>query len=824
MQEVHTRALREFEPCFTRIFWMLGRQVFEERLCEKLTCLPVHGSLPQISHLYAMMGNPPEATPNDSSAACVFDSVPCSHYVAKPTNIRDVSPQSQAAQRTFAYLDDVDVVNVKGIGPATKRKLQGVGVESVADLLLTTPRRYLDRSQLFDIDSAPFDEEVTIGGIVETFNKRRISKGRTMVEARVSDGTSTVRVVWFNPYISLTVGEEVALSGKIENFRGSRQMKGPDVDKLSGPESLVTGRVVPVYGGLGGLRPVQVRRSVANALRRALPISDPLGESVRSACKLMDRSAALQNIHLPEEFRDVAAARRRLIFDEFLRIQIAFLARAHDDYESRRGVEFIPGDGELTERFREQFPHELTGDQETALAAIRTGMEQQSPMHSMLQGEVGSGKTVVALLSLLAAVEDGHQGAVMTPTEVLAVQHYLGTEQMLADAAMAPVVEDVGASGTSSLFGGSEPTTRPVRIGLFTGSRVTTNFVRGDVSRTQGLEWLADRTIDIAFGTQALIQDDVNFSSLALAIVDEQHRFGVEQRVQLRAARDDGAVPDLLLMTATPIPRTFAMVLYGDLDLISIDQLPSGRQPVATSAIERTSESDAAIDQAIQQHVNAGRQVFVVCPLVSDSAKIDAVSATQEFARVQAALAGVEVALLHGQLTSGEKTEIMDRFRTGEIDVLVATTVIEVGIDVPNATLIVVRSAERFGLSQLHQLRGRVGRGEHGGECVLVHDAKTPESEMRIEAMLESNDGFYLAEKDLEIRGQGTVFGGAQSGSADLKLGHIVRDADLLALARQTAESAMSDGRDSELVLAMLDESDRFLGHLPEAIDDEVEV
>ncbi len=736
---------------------------------------------------------------------------------------------TQPKPRSLVYLDDVDVVNVKGIGAVTSRKLAAVGVVSVADLLLTTPRRYLDRSQLFDIGAAPYDEEVTVGGVVETFNKRRISRGRTMVEARVSDGTSSVRVVWFNPWISMTVGEEVALSGKIENFKGSRQMKGPDVDRLSGPESLITGRVVPVYGGLGGLTPFKVRESMANALRRSLPMDDPLSEEQREPFRLMDRTTAFQNIHLPDELRDVSAAKRRLIFDEFLRIQMAFLARAHDDYESSRGVAFVPGEGELSLRFRAQFlaaigAEELTPAQEDALGKIRDGMENQSPMHALLQGEVGSGKTIVALLALLGAVEDGHQGVVMAPTEILATQHYFGIERLLVDAAMAPKTEDRGAAGTENLFGGDDPVTRPVRIGLFTGSRVTTNFVAGDIARKQGLAWLEDGLIDIAFGTQALIQTDVSFQSLGLAVVDEQHRFGVEQRVQLRAARDDGAVPDLLLMTATPIPRTFAMVLYGDLDLVTITDLPPGRIAVATTAVTDTADALEVIDETIMAHVDRGQQVFVVCPLVKDSDKIDAISATSEFARVSASMPQVSVGLLHGQVGSDEKAAIMEQFRIGDIDVLVATTVIEVGIDIPNASLIVVRSAERFGLSQLHQLRGRVGRGEHASECLLVHDAKTAESEQRIEAMLASHDGYVLAEKDLEIRGQGTVFGGSQSGSADLRLAHIVRDADLLGIAREVAEEAMKAGRESDLVVAILEESDRFLGTLPEAIDDEVEV
>jgi ATP-dependent DNA helicase RecG len=742
--------------------------------------------------------------------------------VQKQTNIVPVSDEPRPEPRSLVFLDAVDVVNVKGIGPKIKKKLASAGVESVADLLLSTPRRYLDRSQLFDIGAAPYDEEVTIGGVVETFNKRRISRGRTMVEARVSDGTSPVRVVWFNPYISLAVGDEVALSGKLESFKGSRQMKGPDVDKLSGPESLVTGRVVPVYGGLGGLRPAQVRNSVANALRRSLPMADVLPVSALSRFNLVDRATAFQNIHLPDELRDVSAAKRRLIFDEFLRIQMAFKVSEHDGYATARGVKNV-GTGTLTERFLEHFPFTLTPNQMKARASIVDDLVEPAPMHRLLQGEVGSGKTVVVVLALLASVEGGHQGVVMAPTEVLATQHYLGIERILKDASMEPKLEDRGASGTEGLFVGDEPVERSVRIGLFTGSRVTTNFVSGDISRAKGLAWLGEGLIDIAFGTQALIQPDVSIHDLGLAVVDEQHRFGVEQRVQLRAARPDGAVPDLLLMTATPIPRTFAMVLYGDLKVSEIEGLPPGRSTVATSSISEGVSADDAIDEAIVEQVEAGRQVFVVCPLVNESDEIDAHAATTEFERMSTSLPGATVGLLHGQLKSEEKATIMESFRGGDIDVLVATTVIEVGIDVPNATLIVVRNAERFGLSQLHQLRGRVGRGDYRGACLLVVDASTPEAEMRIEAMLSSTDGKELARTDLEIRGQGTVFGDSQSGAADLRLGDILRDGDLLTAAGEFASEAIEAGRHSELVVDIYEEAMRFLGTLPEAIGGGVE-
>ncbi|MCB1246298.1 MAG: ATP-dependent DNA helicase RecG [Acidimicrobiia bacterium] len=726
------------------------------------------------------------------------------------------------SERTLAYLATIPVDQVKGVGAARRRALEKAGITSVAEFLMHTPKRYLDRSHSYDIAAAPFGEETTVGGSVTSFSRRRISGGRTMLEARVTDGTSNLRAVWFNKYMNdLDVGEEVLLAGKIDNFRGSRQMSSPDIQRL-GQESMKTARVVPVYPAVGGLKPWAVMRAVDNAVRRSLPITDVVPESILTDHRLVDRTTAFRDIHVPDELRDVGPARTRLVFDEFLRIQTAFKVREHDEYENQRGVPVV-GTGELTRRFRAQFPFDLTDAQEAALESIRTDMAAPTPMHRLLQGEVGSGKTIVVVLALLTAVEDGHQGAVMAPTEVLATQHYLGTARILEGALMAPEITDPRAAGTGSLFSPTPSVSRPVRIGLFTGSRVTVNFVEGDIGRDQGLAWLADGTIDIAFGTQALIQGDVELRSLGVAVVDEQHRFGVEQRVQLRSARADGAVPDLLLMTATPIPRTLAMALYGDLKVSAIMELPAGRSPIATAHVPEGSTGDARTDDLVREVVAEGRQVFVVCPLVSDSDKIDARSAEAEYRRIAAAHPSVTVGLLHGQMSSVDKASVMERVRCGEIQVLVSTTVIEVGIDVPNATLIVIRNAERFGLSQLHQLRGRVGRGEHAGRCLLVADESTDEAAARIEAMLESNDGYFLAVKDLEIRGQGTLFGDAQSGVADLRLADIVRDADILEVARTAAEQLMAQGRDSEAIGAVMEEVGLFHGALPEARGLEVE-
>lgn len=718
-------------------------------------------------------------------------------------------------ERSLVYLAALPVDMVKGIGPKNLKKLTSHGIRSVADLLLTPPRRYLDRSQLFDIASAPIGEEVTIGGVVTAFSKRRISRGRTMVEAKVSDGTRTVRVVWFNPYIKLDEGEEVALSGTLETFGTTLQMKGPDVDRLSREPALTTGRVVPVYSTISGINAATLRSSIDNAVRRAIPVRDVLDEATLDAYDLVDRSFAIERIHFPEALSDVDPARRRLVFDEFLRIQMALRVRAYDEFETQVGVSNSVR-GPLLERYIGSLPFELTPDQGKALSEILHDMEAGTPLHRLLQGEVGSGKTVVVIAALLTSVESGHQAAFMAPTEVLATQHYLGTIRSLAEAGMAPVADADLRTGTASLFGSEPPATRPVRVALFTSGRVLVNFSRSEVNRTRALEWLADGTIDIAFGTHALIQPDVSFHSLGITVVDEQHRFGVEQRVHLRDSDRRDGVPDLLLMTATPIPRTFVMALYGDLEVSTIVTMPPGRTELETAAINADAEADTAVDSQIRSVVASGNQVFVVCPLVEPSDKIDARSATEEYLRVAGSLRDLRVGLLHGQMTSSDKAEVMEAFRVGAIDVLIATTVIEVGIDVPNATLIVVWNAERFGLSQLHQLRGRVGRGSHPGRCLLVVDASTPDAERRVDAMVATTDGFELAEVDLRIRGHGTIFGSSQSGAGDLRFGDLLRDGDLVIAASECATRAVAEDRTGRLVLEVLEEFRIFIGESDE--------
>ncbi|MGI9667077.1 MAG: ATP-dependent DNA helicase RecG [Acidimicrobiia bacterium] len=714
-----------------------------------------------------------------------------------------------APHRTLAYLSTLPTERLKGVGAGSMRRLDDAGIRSVADLLLTPPRRYLDRSQLAAIGTAPIGEEVTVGGTVLSFSARRISGGRMMINATIGDGGDVLHMVSFNKYLKLDEGEEVALSGKISIFNGKRQMKAPAIDRLNRMENQKTGRVIPVYPKVKGVKPHLYTAAITNAVARSLPLADPVPDQILDRLDLVDRTWAIHQTHEPDEIGNVAVARRRMVFDEFLRIQMALRARAHDLFESQAGVANSV-EGELYHRYLDAQPFSLTPDQSVALSDITSDMAAPTPLHRLLQGEVGSGKTVVVVAALLTSVESGHQGTVMAPTEVLATQHYLGTESALAEAGLAPPTTE-GETGTGSLFATELPADRPVRIGLFTSSRVTVNFRDGDVSRKQGLAWLADGTIDIAFGTHALIQPDVEFNSLGITVVDEQHRFGVEQRVQLRDRDTTAGVPDLLLLTATPIPRTFVMALYGDLDVSTIETMPPGRSPVATRQITGSS-AVADADRAVARAVAGGHQVFVVCPLVDDSDKIEARSAESEFRRMSSALPDIRIALLHGQMSSDQKAETMDRFRRNEVDVLVATTVVEVGVDVPNATLIVIWNAERFGLSQLHQLRGRVGRGSAPGECVLIVENPTEDAETRLDAMVGSNDGFALAEVDLEIRGAGTLLGASQSGAGDLRFGDVLRDAKAIGIASEVAREAVTDDRNSVFVEALIEEFNWFVG------------
>jgi ATP-dependent DNA helicase RecG len=716
---------------------------------------------------------------------------------------------------TMSRLARVPVTEVRGVGKEKVKSLEGGGIETVADLLHHLPRTYVDRSDRPALDRLPLGSEVTVVAEVKSIGTRRPRAKLSITEARIADETATLKVVWFNqPFRErqLPPGTEAVFAGTVESFRGNLQMANPLVAVVdSRVEELQTGRIVPIYPQMGKVKPFEFIGWVATALRRSRPIADPLPDVLLAANGLMSRDQAYGVIHFPDDLQQVGVARQRLAYDELFRLELALALRKRRQTEEATGFAHDPT-GELADRFLNGLPYELTGAQRRVIGEILADLQEAHPMHRLLHGEVGSGKTVVAVVTLLHGVEGGWQGAIMAPTEVLAEQHYLGVTGLLAQAGLSPEPFATPSElGMDSLFGSDGPA---VHIGVLTGSTAAANY-DPDITRARLLDDVASGQVDILVGTHALIQEGVQFAKLGVAVVDEQHRFGVAQRVLLRE-KADMIEPDLLIMTATPIPRTLSMTLYGDLDISSLDEMPPGRTPVETRLLSRSQEGLAW--RTIEDEVAAGRQAFVVCPLVEDSPKVEAASAKAEHERLAALLPDLRVGLIHGQLRPADKEAAMSAFRAGEIDVLVSTTVIEVGIDVPNATVMVIEDADRFGLSQLHQLRGRVGRGNHPGQCLLIADPGNDDAGERLDAMVSTTDGFELATEDLRIRGQGTVFGERQSGMADLRIANLFQDFDLLVAARNDAftivdsDPGLSDHPElAEEVRALLGESVEWL-------------
>lgn len=711
--------------------------------------------------------------------------------------------RSPGTGRSLAYLQDVEVERVRNIGPRQAGMLAKSGIESVADLLQHFPHRYLDRSLVVPIAGLPVDGEATlVAEVVRTYRPRASGRRgpREMLKVTVQDshpggsdralgGIQRMEITFFNqPFRArqLPPGTVAAFSGKVTPFRGRPQMTNPDVELISDEEESFEGKIVPVHSAVGEMTPVRIRSAVNNALRRARPIHDPIPSWVLETGGFVDRDQAFANIHFPQTMDHADAARRRLVFDELFRIQLALALTRHRLVEEQEGISQRLECPLVTE-FLDGLPYDLTGAQKRVLGEIGEDLESRRPMHRLLQGEVGSGKTVVALATLLAAVGSGNQGAIMAPTEVLSEQLYLVLREMLSHAGLSPPVArpQVGGRHMGSLFQGRG--SADVRVALLTSSRAAANYLESP-GRSRVLGEVASGQAQIVVGTHSLIQEGVRFRRLGVVVVDEQHRFGVSQRSTLKHKGGDRQ-PDLLIMTATPIPRTLSMTLYGDLVLSSIDEMPPGRSPVRTRVIQKTAEGLAAAYRAIREEVSKGRQAFVICPLIEDSEKLAVQSVSSQYREIREFFPDLAIDLMHGQLSSAEKESVMARFRSGETDILVSTTVIEVGIDIPNATVMVITDAQRFGLSQLHQLRGRVGRGRHPGRCLLVADSTTPDSERRMRAMARTSDGLELAREDLMIRGQGAVFGARQSGMGDLKLADILRDLSAMRRAKKAADA-----------------------------------
>jgi ATP-dependent DNA helicase RecG len=676
---------------------------------------------------------------------------------------------------TLRELAGHPVTELRAVGRKLAERLALIGVESALDLLQHYPRRYHDRTRRADIVELTEGEEATVFGEVKQISARRTRQRRMLVEGEVFDGTSYLRVVFFNQQWrerQLPAGTEASFFGRVERYRGRLQMTNPIVDVLERVGEN-TAAIVPVYpqSGKAELFTWQLRKLVASCLEKTKPkgFADPLDAVVRAEHGLVDRAQAYWGIHRPETHDDHRRAAQRLRFDEFLRMQVGLVARKRAVEAEHGGIQHAV-DGPLIAAFHHSLPFSLTRDQQRAIDEILRDLVAPSPMHRLLQGDVGSGKTVVALTALLAAVQGGFQGAFMAPTEVLAEQHFL-TSRGLLDGLAVPA---------EGMLTGE----RPVRVELLTNRT-------GAADRRRLADGLAAGDVDIVVGTHALIYGEVEFGKLGVAVVDEQHRFGVEQRALLRGMGDD---PDVLVMTATPIPRTAAMLVYGDLDKSELREMPPGRTPITTALVGTRPGARTAAYERLRAEVAAGHQAYVVCPLVEGSPRTEARAATEEYERLCAGeLAGLRVGLLHGQLPARQKEAVMDAFRNRSLDALVATTVVEVGVDVPNATVIMVEDAHRFGLSQLHQLRGRIGRGGGPSWCFLFGEPTTPDAEARLAAMGASTDGFELAERDLEIRGAGEVFGERQAGFSDLKLGRLPRDESIVVEARAAAEQILDD-------------------------------
>ncbi len=703
---------------------------------------------------------------------------------------------------TLRELDEIKVQRIKGVGSRRGDALASIGIKSVFDLLTHYPTRHVDRTRLVKIGDATIDDEITVTGEITRVQSRRFGPGgrRILVQALLDDGTGTMGATFFNqPWreSQLSTGQRIAMFGKVDVYRNDIQMSNPVVDLIGD----ATGVMAPIYSQSPKARLMTWEFSnwVADALRRCEPrgIADPLPPKVRTRLNLLDRHTALKQFHNPATYDQIQPARARLVFDELMRVQMMLRHERLMREENELGIQhkLLNSNTEgplvadplaanttnlattLWNRFTHSLPFQLTDAQNRAITEIEADMSLARPMHRLLQGDVGSGKTLVAARVLLAAVAEGHQGALMVPTEVLAEQHLLNLRELFKGLE----VEDASTLQSK----------RPVKVSLLVGSLTSKAH---SATRAQ----LRRGTVDIVVGTHALIQDAVEFHDLSAVVVDEQHRFGVEQRARLReSGRTDDRIPHMLVMTATPIPRTAAMTVYGDLDLSVLDEMPPGRTPIQTQQISGGLDQELMWSQ-VREQVTQGQQVFVVCPLIEDSEAIQASSAESTYAELfESELAGLRVELLHGRMHATAKEKVMNAFHRGNVDVLVSTTVIEVGVDVPNATVMVILSADRFGMAQLHQLRGRVGRGIHASHCYLVVEEEINEiAERRLAALVATTDGFELAEEDLKLRGEGTLFDESQSGRSDLKLASLVRDREWVFSARKAAEGLLQNADD----------------------------
>ncbi len=649
------------------------------------------------------------------------------------------------------------VSELKGIGEQREKKLQKLGIYTVEDLLTHYPREYKDRSEIIKIADLPMDEPSTFLAQVKEEGQNSRHGRLVYTRMKVYDETGSVGVLWYNqPYMknSLKIGEWYLFSGKLQKKYGRKEILSPEVERIG--ENFAGGRIIPVYPATEGLSQKMIRNLMEEALSQ---ISGGMKEELplwlRKEYKLAERNFAIENIHFPKTEQGFYDARRRLVFEELFLLQAALFQLKSTLEDSGEGI--ILKKKKALQEGEKLLPFALTNAQKRVLQEIEKDMTSGKIMNRLVQGDVGSGKTAVAIITSFWAIQNGYQAAIMAPTEVLASQHFESFKN---------IFEPAG-----------------IKVVLLTGSLKAKE-------KREALAQVADGTAQMIVGTHAVIQSGVEFHKLGLAITDEQHRFGVRQRSTLT---EKGENVHALVMTATPIPRTLALILYGDLDISIIDELPPGRQKIDTSAVD--SRYHQRIYTFIQKHVKEGRQAYVICPMIEESEKLEVQSVLNYTEELERELPDCRVACVHGKMKAKEKQAVMDGFAAGDVDVLVSTTVIEVGINVPNATIMLIENAERFGLAQLHQLRGRVGRGSEKSYCILVSDTKTKVAKERMKTMTESEDGFVISEKDLKLRGPGEFFGIRQHGLPELKIADLYKDMAILKEAQAAAAELLKRDR-----------------------------
>lgn len=668
-----------------------------------------------------------------------------------------------------------NVQYLKGVGPKKAQALKKIGIETIYDLSTYYPRRYEDLSSLQTIGSLKAGETANIQGKIVAIADRNTRRGLKLLTVMINDDTGCIQINFFNQdYLKkkFKQGMRLFVHGKIGYAYGGygqlavTQLISFDTENDKETENHYA--FMPVYTLPDYIKPKDFRNLIEQVIKTDTDFKDIVPEFIRTKYQLLPKKKAVSKIHFPQNGKELEEARRSLIFEELFSIQAGLLLLKKQHTGRNKGIKFLPS-SKMVKAVFNAIPFELTAEQQKVWQEICRDMQSDKQMQRLVQGDVGSGKTVIAILALVKAVENGYQGAMMAPTEILAIQHFDKIKSLL---------EPLG-----------------INVAILTGS------LKAKQKRNT-VEGLADGTVDIVIGTHALIQDNIIFKNLGIVVTDEQHRFGVNQRAKLENKGMD-FLPDVLVMTATPIPRTMTLTVYGDLDVSFIRQLPPGRKPIRTFV--RMPDRRELIYKFVRGEVTKGRQAYVVCPLIEESENSDAVSVEMIYDELTSGyLYGIRCALLHGKLSSKDKEQLLYDFLAGKIDVLISTTVIEVGVNVPNASIMVIEGAERFGLAQLHQLRGRIGRGEFASYCILVNRGRNANSLERLHLMEKISDGFVLAEEDLRLRGPGQFFGSMQHGLPDLKIADVLNDVNVLITARKEAQRALDFGIDKNSLVELL--------------------